>query len=60
MPNDRHLADQAVTLPTKPPISICILDDGVVGRLGDGQHVVGGFLGGHMAGRGPAGALPLN
>jgi hypothetical protein len=27
MPNDRHLADETVTLPTKPPISICILDD---------------------------------
>jgi len=37
MPNDRHLAEQAVILPTQPPISICIFDDGFVGRLSDGQ-----------------------
>ena len=47
MPNDRHLADQAVTLPAKPPISICILGDGFVDRLSDGQHQV--TLGGGLA-----------
>jgi hypothetical protein len=39
MPNDRHLADQAVTLPTTPPISICILDDAVVRRINDGHSL---------------------
>ena len=38
MPNDRHPADQAVTLPRKQRISICILDEAVVGTLSDGQH----------------------
>lgn len=38
MPNHRHRADQAVTLPTEPPIPICILDDAVVRRVNDGPH----------------------
>jgi hypothetical protein len=36
--NGRYRADQAATPPTKPPISICILDEAVVPRLSDGQH----------------------
>jgi hypothetical protein len=38
MPNDRHRADQAVTLPRKPPISICILNEAIVGTPSDAQH----------------------
>jgi hypothetical protein len=40
MPNDRHRADQAVTLPRKPPISICILNEAIVGTPSDAQHPV--------------------
>ena len=39
MPDDRHPADQAVTLPKKQRKSICILDEAVVGRISDGQHL---------------------
>ena len=38
MPDDRHPADQAVTLPEKQRKSICILDEAVVGKISDGQH----------------------
>jgi len=38
MPDDRHPADQTVTLPKKQRISICILDDAVVGEISDGQQ----------------------
>ena len=38
MPYNRHLAERAVTLPT----STCILDDGVVRRLSDGQQPCSG------------------
>jgi hypothetical protein len=38
MPNDRHRADQAVTLPRKPPISICILNEAIVGTPSDAQQ----------------------
>jgi hypothetical protein len=38
MPDDRHLADQAVTLPKKHGKSICILDEFFVGKISDGQH----------------------
>ena len=38
MPDDRHLADQAVTLPKKQRKSICILDEFFVGKISDGQH----------------------
>jgi D-hexose-6-phosphate mutarotase len=37
-PDDRHIADQAVTLPTKPPKPICIFDEAVGRRFNDGQH----------------------
>jgi hypothetical protein len=37
-PDDRHPADQAVTLPKKPRKSICILDEFFVGKISDGQH----------------------
>ena len=33
----RHSADQAVTLPTKPPISFGIFDDALNRKLNDGQ-----------------------
>ena len=39
-PNHRHIADQAVSLPTKPPIPICILDEAVVRRVDDRQQTV--------------------
>jgi len=38
MPDARHPADQAVTLPKKQRKSICILDEAVVGKISDGQH----------------------
>ena len=38
MPDDRHPADQAVTLTKKQRKSICILDEAVVGKISDGQH----------------------
>jgi hypothetical protein len=38
MPNHRHPADEAVTLPTKPAIPICILNDAVICRVNDGQQ----------------------
>jgi hypothetical protein len=41
MPNDRHRADQAVTLPRKPPISICILNEAIVGTPSDAQQPFG-------------------
>jgi hypothetical protein len=39
-PGDRHFADQAVTSATTPPISVFIDDDGLIGRMDDGQHTV--------------------
>jgi len=39
MPDDRHPADQAVTLPEKQRKSICILDEAVVGKISDGQQI---------------------
>ena len=39
MPEDRHPADQAVTLPKKQRKSICILDEFFVGKISDGQQV---------------------
>ena len=38
MPDDRHPADQTVTLPKKRRKSICILDEFFVGKISDGQH----------------------
>ena len=38
MPDARHPADPAVTLPKKQRKSICILDEAVVGTVSDGQH----------------------
>jgi hypothetical protein len=38
MPAGRHPADQAVTLPRKRRRSICILDEAIVGKIGDGQQ----------------------
>jgi len=43
MPNHRHPADQTVTLPTKPAIPICILNDAVICRVNYGQHQVVGI-----------------
>jgi hypothetical protein len=40
MPNHRHTADEAVTLPTKPAIPICILNDAVICRVNDGQQPI--------------------
>ena len=40
MPDDRHPADQAVTVPKKQRKSICILDEAVVGKISDGQQQV--------------------
>jgi hypothetical protein len=37
MPDDRHPADQAVTVPKKQRKSICILEEAFVGRISDGQ-----------------------
>jgi hypothetical protein len=39
MPDDRHPADQAVTMPKKQRKSICILGEDVVGKISDGQQV---------------------
>src|SRR5450755_4688645 len=36
--NDRHIADQAVTLPTKTSIPVCTFDDVFNRRFNDGQH----------------------
>ena len=50
MPNHSHPADEAVTLPTKPAIPICILNDAVICRVNDGQqplaarHIHGGTV----------------
>jgi hypothetical protein len=38
MPDARHSADQAVTLPKNQRKSICILDEAVVGTVSDGQQ----------------------
>jgi len=38
MPDDRHPADQAVTVPKKQRKSICILEEAFVGRISDGQQ----------------------
>jgi len=38
MPDDRHPADQAVTLPKKQRNPICILDEFFFGKISDGQH----------------------
>jgi len=40
MPNHRHIADQAVSLPTKPPKPIRIVDEAIVRRVNDGQQQV--------------------
>jgi len=40
MPDDRHPADQAVTLPNKQRNPICILDEFFVGKISDGQQTV--------------------
>jgi hypothetical protein len=37
-PGDRHFADQAVTSPTKLPISVFIHDEAINGRTNDGQQ----------------------
>jgi hypothetical protein len=37
--NDRHIADQGVTLPTKTSIPVCTFDDVFNRRFNDGQHV---------------------
>jgi len=36
-PDDRRIADRPVTLPTKPPISICLFDDAVNRSLNNGS-----------------------
>src|SRR5450755_394568 len=36
--NDRHIADQAVTLPTKTSIPVCTFDDVFNRRFNDGQQ----------------------
>jgi hypothetical protein len=41
-PGDRHFADQAVTSPTTPPISVFIHDEAFNGKTNDGQQVTGG------------------
>ena len=38
MPDARHSADPAATLPKNQRKSICILDEAVVGTVSDGQH----------------------
>ena len=37
-PGDRHFADQAVTSPTTPPISVFIHDEAINGKTNDGQQ----------------------
>jgi hypothetical protein len=39
-PGHRHFADRAVTSPTTPPISVFIDDDGLIGRMDDGQQLI--------------------
>ena len=39
--NGRHIADQAVTLPTKTSIPVCTFDDVFNRRFNDGQHPAG-------------------
>jgi len=39
--NGRHIADQAVTLPTKTSIPVCTSDDVFNRRFNDGQHPSG-------------------
>jgi len=36
--NDRHIADQGVTLPTKTSIPVCTFDDVFNRRFNDGQQ----------------------
>jgi len=47
MPDDRHPADQAVTLPKKQQKSVCILDEFFVGKISDAQHPSGGRVNDH-------------
>ena len=47
-PADRHFADQAVTSPTTPTISVFIHDESINGKTNDGQHRGLGICGGWM------------
>jgi hypothetical protein len=40
--NDRHIADQGVTLPTKASIPVCTFDDVFNRRFNDGQQAWSG------------------